>query len=84
MQYIVLFILLILLMGIIRFFVPLLIYCIPVIFIIYVLRLLFGRRKQRKTYQQEYTQYDDGNEQTMGSDVIDVDYKVVDEEENIH
>jgi len=76
-------------MVIMRFFLPFLIYLIPIFLIVYVVKAIFGKPKRTSTYENTYynqhTQ-DQSNQyqSTQSSDpnVIDVDYKVVDEEDN--
>lgn len=83
--FIYLFCVLILLILALRFFLPFLIYLIPVLVIVWILRILFGRRHRRQTtstddrtyYESMYQQ----PEEPTNPDIIDVDYKVVDEEE---
>lgn len=82
-SYIYLFCLLILFMFIMRFFLPLIIYLIPVFFIVFILKTIFGSKKKTQThesYDHNQDTYYQQNQQSSNPDVIDVDYKVVDEE----
>jgi len=69
-----------------RFFLPFIIYLIPIFLVVYVIKAIFGHKKKTQTYQDtSYTRQDTYYQQKTQSsnpDVIDVDYKVVDEENN--
>lgn len=90
-SYLYLFCLLILIMVVMRFFLPFLIYLIPIFLIVYVVKAIFTRSKTKSTYDETYYDQQKAYDQTRQSqqtyqssdpNVIDVDYKVVDEEEN--
>lgn len=77
---------LVLIMLALRLFLPILIVLIGVILVIWIIRKLFFSRRQsyedkenQEYYESLYQDY-----QNQDSDVIDVDYKVVDEHENPH
>lgn len=83
--YIVVF--LVLLMFLARIFLPIIIYLLPIFLVIYIVRLLFFRASTKKHEDfNEYTQktddsaYDDYT-YSSNPDIIDVDYKIVDEKE---
>ena len=84
-SFIYLFIVLILFMFVLRFFMPILIYLLPVFFIIWIIKAIFGGRHKTKTSTYDQTYYDQQtqqqNHQSSDPNVIDVDYKVVDEQE---
>ena len=74
---------LVLIMLALRLFLPILIVLIGVILVIWIIRKLFFSRRQSHEDQEYYESlYQDY--QNQDSDVIDVDYKVVDEHENPH
>lgn len=78
---------LILLMLALRFFLPIVIYLLPVFIIIWIIKRIFSsKRHQTHTNQEEKTYYESTyqNQQPSDPDIIDVDYKVVDEEDNTH
>lgn len=81
-----LFIILVLFMFVLRFFLPFIIYLIPVFFIVYIVKQIFGNKKKthtRQTYEtHQDTYYQQKQSHSSNPDVIDVDYKVVDEEKN--
>lgn len=85
-SYIYLFIILILFMFVLRFFLPFIIYLIPVFFIVYFIKQIFKKKEQshtrqtHETYQDTY--YQQNQSHSSNPDVIDADYKVVDEENN--
>ena len=69
---------LILLMFVLRFFIPLLICLIPVFVIVYFIKRIMNKKKEEK---EEYEYYEtNSSSYNAQSDVIDVDYKVVDVE----
>lgn len=74
---------LILLMLALRFFLPFVIYLLPVLIILWIIKRLFGRRRQTHTSQEDQTYYESTyqNHQSSDSDIIDVDYTVIDEQE---
>ena len=84
-SFLYLLIILVVLMVAIRFFIPLLVYLIPIIFIAYLIGMLVKYIKGKKNpekddvYEENYTYQD---YQSNQSDVIDVDYKVIHEEED--
>ncbi|MCI9049080.1 MAG: DUF4834 domain-containing protein [Coprobacillus sp.] len=83
-SYLYLFCLLILIMVVMRFFLPFFIYLFPILLIVYVVKAIFARPKRstyEQTYQNQQTTYNQTN-QSSDPNVIDVDYKVVDEEDN--
>lgn len=85
-SYLYLFCLLILVMFLLRFFVPFLVYLIPIFLIVYLVKAIFKKGKTNtstyeKTYYDEQKIYNQ-TKQSSNPDVIDVDYKVVDEEDN--
>lgn len=83
-SFIYLFCVLIILMLLLRFFLPFFIYLFPILIIIWVLRILFGRRRHKQTTSTQDREYYESmyqDNQTSDPNVIDVDYKVVDEEE---
>ena len=70
----------------IRIFVPFIVYLFPVFLIVFVIKSFMNNRKSIEP-EQEYSEYqEDTNYQNSytSSDVIDVDYTVVDEETNTH
>lgn len=92
-SFIYLFCVLVLIMLALRIFLPIVIYLFPVLVIIAIVRILFNRRKTKQTtyeqtyYNQDSTYHQDTNYQNQyhgDPDIIDVDYKVVDEDENTH
>lgn len=84
-SFLYLLIILVVLMVAIRFFIPLLVYLIPILFIAYLISMLVKYIKGKKNpekddvYEENYTYQD---YQSNQSDVIDVDYKVIHEEED--
>lgn len=84
-SFLYLLIILVVLMVAIRFFIPLLVYLIPILFIAYLIGMLVKYIKGKKNpekddvYEENYTYQD---YQSNQSDVIDVDYKVIHEEED--
>lgn len=81
-SYIYLIVFLVVLMFILRFLIPIFIWLIPILIVIYILRSLKKTRHQEKsttknTYYHTESTYNDHDE----NDIIDVDYKVVDEKE---
>lgn len=92
-SYLYLFCILILMMVVMRFFLPFLIYLIPIFLIVYVVKAIFARPKKtsthENTYYDQHTTQNQSNQyqssQSSDPNVIDVDYKVVDEEDtNTH
>lgn len=78
---------LILIMLALRLFLPVLVVLAGVIIVIWGIRKLFSsRHKQTKENDEDRRYYESYYQETQNqdSDVIDVDYKVVDEEENPH
>ena len=82
-SYLYLFCFLILIMVVMRFFLPFLIYLIPILFTVYIVKAIFARKSTtyEQTYQEQKTTYHQTN-QSSDPNVIDVDYKVVNEEDN--
>ena len=84
-SFLYLLIILVVLMVAIRFFIPLLEQLIPILFIAYLIGMLVKYIKGKKNpekddvYEENYTYQD---YQSNQSDVIDVDYKVIHEEED--
>lgn len=85
-SYIYLFCLLILFMFIIRYFLPFLTWLLPVFLVVFIINLIFGQRKKTTTHEEtSYNNQDtyyQQNQRPSNPDIIDVDYKVVDEEDN--
>ncbi|WP_050637423.1 hypothetical protein [Candidatus Stoquefichus sp. SB1] len=83
-SFIYLFCILILLMLALRFFLPFFIYLFPVLIIIWILKILFGRKRRHQSTSSSDREYYESiykDDQPTDPNVIDVDYKVVDEEE---
>ncbi len=80
--FIYLFCFLILVMLALKFFLPFLIYLIPVIVIVSIIKIIFKKRDHNETQEQTYYESTYQNQQNDNPDIIDVDYKVVDEEDN--
>ncbi len=81
-SYIYLILVLVLFMFLIRFLFPILVFLIPVFLVMYVVKSIMRSRKQTKTtYQQTHYDQPNNTNQTSDPNVFDVDYKVVDEEE---
>lgn len=75
---------LVLLMLALRFFLPFFIYLFPIFAVLWIIKILFrSRRQKNQTSNEERTYYESTyqNNQTSDPDIIDVDYKVVDEQE---
>ena len=76
-SYLYIFCVLILLMFLIRIFLPFIVYLIPILFIVFVLKSIFSKKeKHTYEYKEEYSE-----NMNSSPDIIDVDYKVVDEKE---
>lgn len=77
---------LVLIMLALRLFLPILIVLIGVILVIWIIRKLFFSRCQSHEDKEDQEYYESlyQDYQNQDSDVIDVDYKVVDEHENPH
>lgn len=77
---------LVLIMLALRLFLPILIVLIGVILVIWIIRKLFFSRGQSHEDKEDQEYYESlyQDYQNQDSDVIDVDYKVVDEHENPH
>lgn len=77
---------LVLIMLALRLFLPILIVLIGVILVIWIIRKLFFSRRQSHEDKEDQEYYESlyRDYQNQDSDVIDVDYKVVDEHENPH
>lgn len=76
---------LILMMFLLRIFLPFLIYLIPVFLVVYIIKALSRKKKtNNSTYEETYYHQDTYNQpnQSSNPDIIDVDYKVVDEEDH--
>lgn len=83
-SFIYLFCILILFMLLLRFFLPIFIYLIPIFIIAWILKILFGRKRRRQSTSSSDREYYESmyqEDQPTDPNVIDVDYKVVDEEE---
>lgn len=85
-SFLYLLIILIVCMVALRFFIPLLVYLIPIIFIAYLIGMLIKHIRNKKNpekedmYENENYTYQDY--QSNNTDIIDVDYKVIHEEED--
>ncbi len=63
-----------------RFLMPIFIWLLPIFLVYWLIRKLFFKPKQKTTY--DYTYYEQRqDDETINNDIIDVDYRVVDEEE---
>lgn len=87
--YIYLFLVVLGIILVLRIFIPILIYLLPILCIAYLIKIFFGTRsqKQKTTTQRQQSYQQSTYQQTRSSqqDIIDVDYKVVDEEDiNTH
>lgn len=83
-SFLYLLIFLIIIMFVLRIFLPMIIYLIPVFVILWILGIIFRpKHKKEKTSTYEQTYYEDTyQQQSSDPNIIDVDYKVVDEEQN--
>ena len=82
-SYLYLISILILFMVVLRFFIPLLVYLIPIFVIVYLIRRYLVKKKEPQ--KEEYDYYEtNSSSYNNQSDVIDVDFKVVDVEESTH
>lgn len=85
-SFIYLFCVLVLLMLALRFFLPFFIYLFPILIIFWIIKAIFRSRKRThqskedQAYYEQHSSYQ--NHQSSDPDIIDVDYKVVDEEDN--
>ena len=71
----------------IRIFVPFIVYLIPVLLVVFVVKSLIDNSKKKKEPEEEYTEYKENTDYQhsyTSEDIIDVDYTVVDEENNTH
>jgi Ca2+/Na+ antiporter len=85
-NYLYLVLLLVLFMFLARIFLPIVIYLLPVFLIIYIVKSIIKYRKIKKEMNNnEYTQTTHSTNQnhtySSDSDIIDVDYKIVEEKE---
>lgn len=80
-SFIYLFIALILIMFLIRLFLPLFVYLVPILVVIWVVKHRFDRKKKEKAESEQTYEYHQSTYDTS-SDIIDVDYTVVDEQNN--
>jgi purine-cytosine permease-like protein len=64
-----------------RFFIPFIIYLLPILLIVYVIKALFSKKHTHNENTQDYHEQETTYHQTH-DDIIDVDYKVVDEEDD--
>ncbi len=79
--YIYLFIVLILLMFILRFLIPILIWLIPIFIVVYIIRSLKNTKTKESSTTYSNDTYESYNQNKENDSVIDVEYKVVDEED---
>ena len=78
---------LVLFMLALRLFLPILMAVIGVIVVIWLIRKLVSSHRRHQTYEDDDRSYYESNyeeDSKQNEDVIDVDYKVVDEQENPH
>lgn len=76
---------LVLFMLALRLFLPILMAVIGVIVVIWLIRKLFSSHRRHQTYEDDDRSYYESiyeEDSKQNEDVIDVDYKVVDEQEN--
>lgn len=74
-------------MFLMRFLMPVFIFLLPILFVFYIVKALFGSKKKTYThttsYDETYHNQDSTSQnQSRDPNVIDVDYKVVDEKED--
>lgn len=82
-SYLYIFVFLVLIMFLLRVFIPVFIWLLPVIFVYFIVKSIFSKKKKQPEQDfYQYTETKKGNYSSNNSDVIDVDYIVVDEEIN--
>lgn len=74
-------------MFLMRFLMPVLIFLLPILFVYYIVKAIFGPKKKTYTHTTSYdetyqNQQSTSQSQSRDPNVIDVDYKVVDEKED--
>ncbi len=85
-SFLYLLIFMMIIMFVLRIFLPIVIWLLPVFIVLWLITTIFRSRPKRKdqttTYDQTYYQQDTYQQQSSNPDIIDVDYKVVDEKQD--